>query len=244
VDIVIAQSSAIYFQNLMEYRQILRQRNKLLLDAKLSKRDITQAIEPWSEQLIQNGSFLMARRKQFVEEFRSFIVAAYRELIDGGEDPDIDYRPMNRIDQATTEQEIQELLRMELGEKAVEELRVGTTLVGPHRDEIILKINGLELRKFASQGQHKTFLNALKIAEFCYLKDRCRETPIMLLDDVFSELDHDRSERLLAFLGSLSQTVITSTNEHLFSGVRFDERNKIFHIQNGTVALGAPSVAA
>jgi DNA replication and repair protein RecF len=236
VDFVVSQSNALYFQNLMKYRHILRQRNKLLFDAKVARREIGKAIEPWDEQLVTHGGSLMARRKQFVEEFRSFIDTAYRELVNEGEEPNIAYQPMSRIDDATSEREIQDILRIDLQEKGSEERRIGSTLVGPHRDEFVLRINGLELRKFASQGQHKTFLNALKIAEFFYLKDRCRETPIMLLDDVFSELDEQRSSRLLKFLETLSQTVITSTNQHLFDRrMQFDGRNKIFQIHGGNV---------
>lgn len=236
VDLVISQSSALYFQNLLEYRRVLRQRNKLLTDARLTKRDVTQGIEPWNEQLVGLGRLLMSRRKQFVDEFRLYISSVYHELIGQEEEPDIEYRPMTWIDGVNSESEIEELLRMDLREKNAEERRLGSTLVGPHRDEFLLKINGLELRKYASQGQHKTFLNALKIAEFFYLKDRCQETPLMLLDDVFSELDEGRSERLLVFLQTLSQTVITSTNPHIFEGaIQFDGRNKLFHIQSGTV---------
>ena len=117
-----------------------------------------------------------------------------------------------------------------------EEIQTGTTLVGPHRDELELQINGLSLRQFASQGQHKTFLVGLKLAEFSYLKDRCKETPLLLLDDVFSELDEHRCEHLLGLVGSVAQVFITATDERLVpsSGARRRTEAK-FIVRGGTV---------
>ena len=92
------------------------------------------------------------------------------------------------------------------------------------------------MRKYASQGQHKTFLVALKLAEFFFLKERCNETPLLLLDDVFSELDEHRAEKLLNFVGNISQTFITSTAlQPVEKVIDFDERSKKFFIANGNV---------
>ncbi|MBI1808118.1 MAG: DNA replication and repair protein RecF [Ignavibacteria bacterium] len=236
VDFVISQSSSIYFQNLMEYRKVLKHRNKILLDGKILRRDVGALLDPWDEQLISHGSSLLLRRKQFVEEFEGYILSAYHQLIGSEEEPAIEYRPMNNIEQYSTEKDIREIFRADLSEKKAEEMRFGTSLIGPHRDEFVLKINGLDLRKFASQGQHKTFLVALKIGEFFYLKDRCNETPILLLDDVFSELDEHRSGHLLKFVETLSQAFVTSTNPHLLeNSLVSSERNKVVHIHKGTV---------
>jgi DNA replication and repair protein RecF len=244
VDFVISQSNGTYFTNLMEYRRIVKHRNKILLDAKLSRKDISTSLVPWDEQLVTYGSALMQRRRQFVEEFQSFITAAYHHLVGREEEPTIRYSPMCAFDDAVQEDEIQNRLRSELQKRSGDEKRLGTSLVGPHRDEFELQINGLDLRKFASQGQHKTFLVALKIGEFFYLKDRCRETPIMLLDDIFSELDEHRAKRLLNFVETVSQTFITSTNPHYFESAMFTgEKNKLFHIHGGTVAEQKPVAA-
>jgi DNA replication and repair protein RecF len=114
-------------------------------------------------------------------------------------------------------------------------MRAGITLVGPQRDELLFKINGLDLRSYASQGQQKTFLIALKIAEFFYLQDRSGETPILLLDDIFSELDEHRARQLLHFVEGLSQAFITSTSLSFFEkGTNFGESHKRFLIRNGT----------
>lgn len=244
VDLVISQSNPPYFQNLLEYRRVLKQRNRILLDSKIAKRDCSKQLDPWDEQLAAHGSYLMVRRKQFVEEFQSFVESAYHHIVGNEEQPTITYGSSTRIREQATEQELRNTLLSELQEKRKEEARYGITLVGPHRDEFAMKINGLDLRKFASQGQHKTFLIAMKIGEFFYLNERCRETPMMLLDDIFSELDDQRASRLLQFVETLSQTFITSTNVHMFEErMLFGSRNKNFTIRNGTVVEQDPVVA-
>jgi len=242
VDLVIAQSNAAYFQSLLEYRRVLKQRNKILLDAKLSGRGAGRELEPWDEQLAAHGSFLTLRRMRFVEEFQPVIADAYRRVAGEEERPTIAYRPLARLLDQRSEEEIRVMLLEELREKSAEEARYGLTLTGPHRDEFSLRINGLDLRKYASQGQHKTFLIAMKIGEFFYLRERCTETPMLLLDDIFSELDERRAEHLLRFVETLSQTFITSTNAQTFGErVTFDARNRMYTIRNGAVA---PPVAA
>ena len=125
-------------------------------------------------------------------------------------------------------------LREKLEEKRRDELRIGSTLVGPHRDEAAFSLNGLQLRAYASQGQHKTFLIALKIAEFFYLSERCAETPVILLDDVFTELDDTRARKLLALIDSLGQSFITATSEQVFHDtIHWDDARRKFAIFNG-----------
>ena len=236
VDFVISQSNVLYFQHLMEYRRVLRHRNKILFEARIARREPGILTEPWDEQMITLGSSITYRRSKFIEEFQDYVSSAYHHLIGMEEEPSIEYQPMIKLPRELMEHDIRTMYRDLLREQRSNELRFGTSLVGPHRDEFLLKINGIDLRKFASQGQHKTFLVALKIGEFFYLKDRCNETPIVLLDDVFSELDEHRAEHLLAFVRDLNQTFITSTNLHLFEGrLSFGDQDRRFHIQNGSV---------
>ena len=94
----------------------------------------------------------------------------------------------------------------------------------------------MSLKHFASQGQHKTFLVALKVAEFFFLKERCNETPIFLLDDVFSELDEHRSKKLLSLVESLGQIFITTTSEKIFGGAEWNNERRKFFIKSGEVA--------
>ncbi len=236
VDLVISQASVAYFQSLIEYRRVLKQRNKVLLDGRLYKRQIGQEIIPWNDQLVVQGSSLMTKRNQFVDEFQNCIVDAYHKLVTDDETPSIVYQPSVPCETGDGQEAIARAFRDAIEKAEPEEQRVGTTLVGPHRDEFVFAINNFELRKFASQGQHKTFLVALKIGEFYYLGERCKETPLMLLDDVFSELDEHRAKRLLDFVSDVSQTFITSTNPHYFDG-KNRERDRLFTVQNGSVIL-------
>jgi len=245
VDLVISQSSSLYFSHLLDYRKILRQRNKILSEGRARQENVSALLEPWNEQFIQHGAALLFRRKQFIAEFLEYVVSAYQRLAGSGEIPAIDYVPSIEPEENETEDDIRKKISGELDERRVDEFRLGVSLVGPHRDELLFKINGVDLRKFASQGQHKTFLIALKIAEFYFLRDRCRETPVMLLDDVFSELDERRASQMLTFVETLSQVFITSTNPHLFEENPFlsGGGNKVFHIRLGEIVDHRPQLA-
>ncbi len=234
VDIVVSQSNANYFRHLLEYRRVIRQRNRVLTDARISRSDPSAALEPWNEQLVSHGSYVSAKRREFTGEFAEYVASAYRRLTGAPEEPAMGYRPTSGPETPQDADGWAALLREELAQRESEERRLATSLVGPHRDEFPMTINGLDLRKFASQGQHKTFLIALKTAELFYLRERCGETPVVLLDDVFGELDDERSGKLLEFLGTLSQMFITSTDGRMFDrngGPRSGDR--IFRIRNG-----------
>lgn len=236
VDLLLSQSSAAYMEGLLEYRRILKQRNRILFDARVNRVDATQSLEPWNRQIVNVGSALIYRRKKFVEEFQPYLVSAYHNITDDAETPAMQYMPALDGEIPDTEQEIADLLQQQIVRQQRQEIHFGTSLVGPHRDEFACTINDRDLRKYASQGQHKTFLIAIKIAEFFYLKERRNETPMLLLDDVFSELDERRTRHVLSFIGELSQTFITSTTPTIFDDVlTFGDYNRKFYVSNGTV---------
>src|SRR3989304_599622 len=168
LDLAISQASKLYLEELLEYRKILRHRNKILLDAKLSRRDCTDLLEPWDESLVRTGSSIMMRRLKFVEDFRPLVEKQFSFVAGETERPGIRYVPSFEtappMERAKVEQQFQEALASHRDE----ERRTGTSAVGPHRDEIDFSIDDLSLRKVASQGQHKTFLVALKLGEFFY----------------------------------------------------------------------------
>lgn len=234
VDLVISQSSKAYVEDSMEYRRIVRQRNAILAEAK--GRDISAEIAPWNEMLVHYGSRIVHRRNTFLNEFAPYIAQTYLDIVDERETPKIEYAPSVNITSASSLEQIAEALQKKLSKKKQDEARFQTTLVGPHRDEIIFSLNALSLKHFASQGQHKTFLVALKVAEFFYLKERCHETPVFLLDDVFSELDEHRSKKLLTVAESLGQIFITTTSEKMFGGAEWNQERRKFFIRNGTIA--------
>jgi len=243
LDVVISQSNKSYLQDLIEYRRILRQRNRILFEAKAGKTTPQDILEPWDENLVKRGSQISRHRAQFVQEFLPFLIDTYKEIAGRGEDPSIGYDSSIRVDDSLKMEETQLLFRQELERQRMEEQRMGTTLVGPHKDELVFEINGLGLKSFASQGQHKTFLVALKAAEFYYLRERCQEIPVLLLDDVFSELDGPRSEKLFSLTANLGQTFITATDEQRFAAAT--KRGKElarYYVHKGKVTFAKPEV--
>lgn len=235
LDLVLAQSSKLYLEDLLEYRRVLRQRNKILLDAKFSRQDCSELLEPWNESLISRGTRISLKRRGFINEFNPYVTRVYEDLAGGVERPSILYQSTLDVESGKTE-EIERLFRLRLASSAHEEQRTASTVVGPHRDDLQLNVNDMDARQFASQGQHKTFLVALKIAEFNYMRDVCSETPVFLLDDVFSEFDENRSKRLMDMTQSLGQTFITTTDKKLFGNAYpWTEHHRKFFVKGGTV---------
>jgi DNA replication and repair protein RecF len=236
LDFVIAQASRIYLEDLIEYRRVLKQRNRILLDARLTRVDCRESLEPWSAELVDRGSRIITRRVAFIEEFKPLVEEAYHDLAGRVETPGIQYKPAIPIGEGASDEDIRVAFEAELGRKWEDERQTGATLVGPHRDEVGMTINGLGVRKYASQGQHKTLVVALKVAEFWYLQRRRNERPILLLDDIFGELDGHRAERLLELIGCLGQAFITATGDNAFPAhFEWGGPNRRFLVQEGSV---------
>lgn len=239
IDNLLSQSRPAYLDSLLKFRRVLRQRNKLLgrfRDGYSS--GFGAAIEPWNEELILHGSRIIANRTAFAEEFTAFLDEAYRQIEDAVERPTMKYETIGRIAELS-ETEVTALYRQLLDEEAPNERRRGLTLVGPHRDELVFRLNSMLVRRYASQGQHRTFGMALKLAKYFYLRERTGEYPLLLLDDVFDHLDRARSGAFLELLQSdrIGQTLITATDMAVFSGgVSFeDEANQSLLVENGMI---------
>ena len=234
VDFVISQSSRTYLEYLIEYKRILKQRNKILSDMIFSHKENNTAIEPWNEILVRVGTALVEKRIEFIEDFQTIVIDSYATVAGIAERPEISYVPSFKC--AAGKEAIETTFHQALKDRDQEERRIGHSLVGPHRDEFIFKINKLDTRNFASQGQHKTFLIAIKLAEFFYLKERCNEIPILLLDDVLSEMDGRRSQRLLETIAELGQVFITSTDERALNWIPIVSSNpRKFFVRQGTI---------
>jgi DNA replication and repair protein RecF len=235
MDLTLSQVSRVYLEDLLEYRRILRQRNRILTDARLRGITVGGILEPWTENLARYGGRIAHRRLLFVDEFRSSLRSAYRDLVPAAEEPDIRYQCGFPARGVAGAEGLSDTLRTALEEKRAEELARGVTLAGPHRDELALTINGISVQQFASQGQHKTLLVALKVAEFMYVRERREEVPLFLLDDVFSELDAGRAARILALAAGIGQTMITTTNDGVFgSSIVWGDRHRRYIVENGT----------
>jgi DNA replication and repair protein RecF len=239
LDIVLSQVSRSYLEDLLEYRRILRQRNKALSESVTRSVQQRDLLEPWSAGLVERGSRIIQRRREFVAEFERYVQSAYRKFVAAKEDPTLEYQSVRGLPPGTQLDEITAALSAELKRREHEEFRRGLTLTGPHRDDLSLCINGREVHAYASQGQHKTFLIALKVAEFFYVRERRSEAPLVLLDDVFSELDAKRSETILDLLAALGQTIITATDDSVFHhNVEWGRNNRKVYVENGTCRPG------
>jgi len=237
-DLAIAQTSSIYTDELVDYRKILKQRNKVLsaiANGEVKFEQGLDLLDVWDESFVDYASRIIFRRIKFMREFVNFFKSAYLKF-DEPEDVEIDYMTTIEIGAGDNVEMIKERFKTILHQVRSEEIKRGMTLIGPHRDEFVFKINGHELRRFASQGQMKTFLVALVIAKFFYLKEKKSETPLLLLDDVFGELDLRRAEKLISIVGDIGQTFITATDFSAISGIEGRFKAKKFIVNSGTVS--------
>ncbi|MBS1903733.1 MAG: DNA replication and repair protein RecF [Bacteroidetes bacterium] len=242
LSLVLSQASSLYLEDEIELKKAVKHRNSLLFEFKQRNTPASVArpqLAPWTEVVTERSARVMARRAAFVEEFRPFLEARYAELSGGNEKPSLWYCPLG-IEEPYELGGFRPLLEREFDRRESEELRRGTTLVGAHRDELMMLIDDKrEARKFASQGQHKTLLVSMKLAEYQYLRDATGETPILLLDDVFSELDANRAARLLELISSpqYGQTFITSTTRESFDTLLAsgDHANRLIRIGEGQI---------
>jgi DNA replication and repair protein RecF len=227
--------SAPYLEDILDYRKALRQRNRILAEGRTRGALPAGVLEPWTEGLVACGSRIAHRRAAFVGEFRSYIAGAYRSIMPEDEIPGIEYACGFSPPEGDDVRGYAACLRADLERGTAEERRRGLTLAGPHRDDLRLTINGMDVQRFASQGQHKTMLVAMKIAEYSYMRERHNETPLFLLDDVFSELDAGRVRRILGLAGDLGQVMITTTEGGIFGGsVSWGNHNRRFIVERGT----------
>ena len=239
VDKILAQSSKVYVEDIIKYKKALKQRNNILISAKTERHYNHQLIEPWTEVLIDTGAAIIKRRKEFEIEFVNTFQERYKDVSNGKEDVWLEYVPsgVKEIDEKTNKDEIKEKLNLAFKKAEKEELRRGTTLFGPQKDELKILINSGVAKEYASQGQHKSLLISLKFSEFHYLKDKKRETPVVLLDDIFSELDIERAEKVLEMVTSnYAQTLITVTDGETMKKIMPEKAECTYYkIDNGLV---------
>jgi DNA replication and repair protein RecF len=235
LDLVLCQTSRAYLADILEYRRVLRQRNRLLLDARLNGTVPSRELPAWTEELVRLGSRLIHKRALFVEGVREAFTSAYGFLAGASADATVRYMTAEGIEEHMAVEVIAQQLHDAVEKRAAEERRRGATVVGPHRDDLSFAINGLAAERYASQGEQKTVLIALKLSEYDYVTMRCGETPILLLDDIFAELDRHRAARVMERLQKGGQCVITATDESLIGGrVQWDGEHRRIIVESGT----------
>lgn len=212
------QLNAAYAQLVSSYSRAVEQRNSLLRDPSAS-RDLLAA---WDEAVVRAGAAVLQHRAALLERIRTHLVEACRTIAPR-ETVDVRYRSTVLPDGAApSREEVEGMFRDALAASAAEEARRGMTLVGPHRDEVEFLIDGRPARSFASQGQQRSIVLAWKVAEVDVTRDILGRPPILLLDDVMSELDAARRGAITALAADEVQTVITTTNLGYFDGATLD----------------------
>jgi DNA replication and repair protein RecF len=235
LDLVLSQTSRAYLEDVIEYRRVVRQRNKILADGRHQQVSVSLIIEPWTESLILHGARIMERRQRFLASLGPYVVESYQTISGGEHDIGVHYVPGGSLEAEQSEGDFRAWMSEQIRVRHAEEIKRGASLVGPHRDDVRFTISRLSAQQFASQGEQKSLLIALKMAEYEYIRERRNEWPLLLLDDVFSELDQERTERVLQRIGAKGQCVITATDVNVFRHV-FDEceQHRRFTVENGT----------
>ena len=222
LDAELCQLDRIYLSDLTNYNKILNQRNKLLKDI-VYRPDLKDTLQIWDMQLIDTGRRIIHRRKQFVDELREIVHDIHYRISGEKEELLIRYEP-----------DVEEgLFEEELNRVRLRDLKLCQTSVGPHRDDLLFSIREADIRKFGSQGQQRTSALSLKLSEIELVRNSIHDTPVLLLDDVLSELDSNRQNYLLNNICNI-QTVITCTGLDEFVRNRF-QINKVFEVVNGQI---------
>lgn len=222
LDMELCQLDKIYLSDLAKYNKILNQRNKILKNLSF-RPEFMDTLSVWDEQLLAYGTRIIQRRKSFVRELNGIVLDIHHKISGNKEKLVIEYEP--NADDANFPEV--------LARAKEKDLRYCQTSVGPHRDDMIFTVSGVDIRKFGSQGQQRTAALSVKLAEIEIVKKHIHETPVLLLDDVLSELDSQRQNDLLNSIHDI-QTVITCTGLDEFVKNCFSI-NKIFYVSGGKV---------
>ena len=223
MDIDISQTNKRYFYNLSRYEKILANRNKLLKTSD-NLEYVKETIDIWDRALVQTAQKIAFERKKFIEEIMPYTEKAQTYLSGGKEKIERNYACGCGV---KLDEKFEENMDKLLKKNKEKDFKLGYTTIGVHRDDIDIFLNDVEVKNFGSQGQQRTVALSLKLAELESMFNRTGEYPILMLDDVFSELDAERQARLLKFVDR-TQTFITCTDDKKITG-------KVFEIASGKI---------
>lgn len=204
LDLQIAQVDPLYVHHLSRYQKAMKQRNALLKARSL------HSIESWEAELAQSGAYIIQQRRRVIDELQVYIRELHQAVHENNEDFQIKYS--STANQILSNDEVRAHLVEQYKKLRVRELAVGTTLIGPHKDDVEIFLQQKDARYFASEGQQRSGVITLRLAEWMRLKEFSGVTPLMLLDDVNMSLDAGRRLRLFDHLQQLGQVFITSTD--------------------------------
>lgn len=224
LDSELCQLDGVYITELAGYNHIVNQRNRLLKDCYMNP-GLKSTLDVWDMQMVDYGKKIIGKREAFVEELNEIARGLHKGLTGGIEELEILYEP------SVTAAEFED----KLSRNRERDLRMKLTSVGPHRDDFCVKVNGIDIRRYGSQGQQRTAALSLKLSEIYLVKKKIRDTPVLLLDDVLSELDSSRQTYLLESIHDI-QTLITCTGLDDFVSHQF-KINRVFQVVKGHVYM-------
>ena len=234
LDMEIGQINANYLFNLSKYQTVLKQRNQYLKKIAFSDKKDLVYLEVLSEQLSEAGSSVLFHRLQFIQKLEEWANTIHQKITHGKEVLKIRYKCQLDVTSEMSEKELFDILLEELKNSTNKDLKLLTTSVGPHRDDLLFFVNDKNVQNFGSQGQQRTTALSLKLAEIELINDEIGEYPILLLDDVLSELDDDRQVHLMEYIETKLQTFLTTTSlTHLENKLSITP--EIFYISQGVV---------
>ncbi|MDO5291111.1 MAG: DNA replication/repair protein RecF [bacterium] len=222
IDLELCQLDKVYLYNLSKYNKIVSQRNNLLKQISFN-RSLIDTLEIWDEQLVECGIQVIRTRERFIEQLNTIVYEIHKKLSGGKEELFVKYEPNVNAD----------VFRDKLKKVVDRDIQMKMTSVGPHRDDIMFMIKDIDIRRFGSQGQQRTSALSLKLAEIELVRSIIKDEPILLLDDVLSELDRNRQTYLLDSINNI-QTFVTCTGLEEFVNKRITI-NKTFRVVEGTV---------
>ena len=235
LDIELSQTDKIYVNTIQSYNKILNQRNALLKDIYKTtgnnRQDLIEMLDTYDEQLVNYGLEVIKKRNENINELAKKIYDIHLLISDNKEKLIVGYE--NDILSSQAKDNLCEIYLKKLKETRDLDIKNQYTMIGPHRDDISFKVEDKDIRKFGSQGQKKTTAISLKLSELEMLKEKINDTPVLLLDDVFSELDETRQKLLVSNLQGI-QTIITCTGikKNIFDLLKPE---KVFNVLNNTV---------
>jgi len=228
----VTQVKPSYYYLLINYKRVLFQRNSLLRDWLHGKAD-TDILAVWDRQLAGYGARMVYERYRFVRTLSALVKPVHSRITNGEEDLEIKYQSCVDINEDASPEEIRQQFLQKLESARARDIKTGVTNFGPHREDLEVLINGVDARKFGSQGQQRTAALSMKLSEIELLKSETGECPVLLLDDVMSELDPSRQEYILGNLAGV-QTFITCTH---IAGIMKKSclKGKVFHVDSGII---------
>ncbi len=236
IDRILSQIYKSYLENLLKYKKVLKHRN-MMLSANLKEQNLdTIMLDVYTDALIDLSASISFKRLEFIQEFAPLFINTFNTLTQSAEEAGMIYQPNGfTLDNTSSIDDIKTSLKSEADRLNQSEIRRGMTLFGNHKDEFRITVNGGTAKDYASQGQHKSLLISLKFAEFHILSNIKQETPIILLDDIFSELDNKRIRQVLELVHhNNAQTFITINNADFLKQIVNEQfGSSIFKVENG-----------